>query len=259
MHRFINFRTIEQIHRTFINFRKDAALDRWKLLSPSIKYNVPLILTYMLFKFGNQIPPPDGAAMTWYKYLVIFGECKTGAEQVFVWREFQTGGSNNILGGRGGGLTIGQPPHPKARLVHMRGDRGAGLAQWVARSTVRRCVVVFRVPLAELNISASTPVPHDWVIKGLGIFSWVCTTGHIKDPVPLIEKRRGLSPGGRFPPSFIHPSNHHHLTDCSRPEDDLRCPLGVQHPLQLNLRGDRFYGLVDLRTCTFGKLILLVS
>ena len=32
----------------------------------------------------------------------------------------------------------------------------------------------------------------------------VYATGHIKDPVPLIEKRRGLSPGGRFPPSFIH-------------------------------------------------------
>ena len=35
----------------------------------------------------------------------------------------------------------------------------------------------------------------------------VCTmsaTGHIKDPVPLVEKSRGLSPGGRFPPSFIH-------------------------------------------------------
>ena len=31
-----------------------------------------------------------------------------------------------------------------------------------------------------------------------------CVTGHIKDPVPLIEKRRGLSPGGRFPPGFIH-------------------------------------------------------
>ena len=29
-------------------------------------------------------------------------------------------------------------------------------------------------------------------------------TGHIKDPVPLVEKSRGLSPGGRFPPSFIH-------------------------------------------------------
>ena len=34
--------------------------------------------------------------------------------------------------------------------------------------------------------------------------SRVCTTGHIKDPVPLIEKRRGLSPGDRLPPSFIN-------------------------------------------------------
>ena len=34
--------------------------------------------------------------------------------------------------------------------------------------------------------------------------SRVCVTGHIKDPMPLIEKIRGLSPGGRFPPSFIH-------------------------------------------------------
>ena len=24
-------------------------------------------------------------------------------------------------------------------------------------------------------------------------------TGHMKDPVPLITKRRGLSPGGRLP------------------------------------------------------------
>ena len=40
--------------------------------------------------------------------------------------------------------------------------------------------------------------------KGLGMSSLVYATGHIKDPVPLIEKRRGLSPGGRFPPSFIH-------------------------------------------------------
>ena len=30
------------------------------------------------------------------------------------------------------------------------------------------------------------------------------SVGHIKDPVPLIAKRRGLSPGDRFPPSFIH-------------------------------------------------------
>ena len=53
-------------------------------------------------------------------------------------------------------------------------------------------------------ISAFPPVLSDWVIKGLGMSSLVYATGHIKDPVPLIEKRRGLSPGDRFPPSFIH-------------------------------------------------------
>ena len=36
------------------------------------------------------------------------------------------------------------------------------------------------------------------------MYSCVYATGHIKDPVPLIGKRRGLSLGGRFPPSFIH-------------------------------------------------------
>ena len=61
-----------------------------------------------------------------------------------------------------------------------------------------------RVPPAELNISAFPPVLRNWVIKGLGISSLVYATGHIKDPMPLIAKRRGLSPGGRFPPSFIH-------------------------------------------------------
>ena len=64
-------------------------------------------------------------------------------------------------------------------------------------------VLSVRVPPAELNISAFPPVLRDWVIKGLGMSSRVYATGHIKDPVPLIEKRRGLSPGGRFPPSFI--------------------------------------------------------
>ena len=58
--------------------------------------------------------------------------------------------------------------------------------------------------LAGLNNSVFPPVLRDWVIKGLGVYSRVYATGHIKDPVPLIEKRRGLSPGGRFPPSFIH-------------------------------------------------------
>ena len=67
--------------------------------------------------------------------------------------------------------------------------------------------------LAGLNISVSPQVLRDWVIKGLGMYSRVIdVTGHIKDPVPLIEKRRGLSPGGWFPPSFIQ-SNHHHRTE----------------------------------------------
>ena len=43
-----------------------------------------------------------------------------------------------------------------------------------------------------------------YLIKGLDLSSHVYATGHIKDPVPLIEKRRGLSPGGWFPASFIH-------------------------------------------------------
>ena len=69
----------------------------------------------------------------------------------------------------------------------------------------RTDVLSVRVPPAELNISAFPPVLRDWVIKGLiGLSSLVYATGNIKDPVPLIEKRRGLSPCGRFPPSFIH-------------------------------------------------------
>ena len=34
---------------------------------------------------------------------------------------------------------------------------------------------------------------HDWVNKGLGMSSHVCATGHIKDPMPLIEKNRASS------------------------------------------------------------------
>ena len=80
---------------------------------------------------------------------------------------------------------------------------------------------------------------RDWVIKGLGMSSLVYATGHIKDPVPLVEKRRGLSPGGRFPPSFIHQvviiTGLNKLQLCSRPEDGLRCRQGVKPPLnQLN-------------------------
>ena len=36
------------------------------------------------------------------------------------------------------------------------------------------------------------PCLCDWVIKDLGMSSRVCATGHIKDPMPLIEKSRAL-------------------------------------------------------------------
>ena len=56
----------------------------------------------------------------------------------------------------------------------------------------------------QRDTPAFPPVLRDWVIKGPGMSSRACATGHMKDPMPLIEKGRGLSPGGRFPPGFIH-------------------------------------------------------
>ena len=77
------------------------------------------------------------------------------------------------------------------------------MAQLVARSTLDRCVVGSS-PTRGTEHFGFSPVLRDWEIKGLGMSSLVYATGHIKDPVPLIEKRRGLSPVCRCPPSFIH-------------------------------------------------------
>ena len=67
--------------------------------------------------------------------------------------------------------------------------------------------------------------------------SCVCATGHIKDPVPLIEKSRALCPSGRFPPNLIHQviiiSGLNKLYNCSRPEEGLGCRQGVKPPLRL--------------------------
>ena len=60
------------------------------------------------------------------------------------------------------------------------------------------------VHISSVAMLIRTAALRDWVIKGFGMSSLVYATGHIKDPVPLVEKSRGLSPGGRFPPSFIH-------------------------------------------------------
>ena len=53
--------------------------------------------------------------------------------------------------------------------------------------------------------STLTPhaVVHDWVIKVLGMSSRDCATGHIKDPIPLIERSTASCPGVRCP-NFIH-------------------------------------------------------
>ena len=51
--------------------------------------------------------------------------------------------------------------------------------------------------------SSQLPTPLDWVNKGFAICQAV-SSGHIQDPVPLIDKSRALFPGGRVPPSFIH-------------------------------------------------------
>ena len=59
--------------------------------------------------------------------------------------------------------------------------------------------------LAGLNISVPTPsAPQLGNQRPWYVQPRLYATGNIIDPVPLIEKRRGLSPGGRFPPSFIH-------------------------------------------------------
>ena len=80
--------------------------------------------------------------------------------------------------------------------------RGTGVTQLVARSTPDRCVVGssptcgtehFGFPPSALRLGYQRP----WYVRPR-LCDWA-----YKGPVPRIEKRRGLSPGGRFPPSFI--------------------------------------------------------
>ena len=84
--------------------------------------------------------------------------------------------------------------------VILWGNRGGSVGS--AFDSVPMCCRLESLPRTEHF--GFPPVLRDWVIKGLGMSSLVYATGHIKDPVPLITKRRGLSLGGRFPPSFIH-------------------------------------------------------
>ena len=61
-----------------------------------------------------------------------------------------------------------------------------------------------RVPPVELNISAFPPVLRNWVIKGLGMSSRRLCDWAYKRSRATYRKEKRLSPGGRFPPSFIH-------------------------------------------------------
>ena len=48
------------------------------------------------------------------------------------------------------------------------------------------------------------PVVHGWAIKDLGMYNRVCATGHIKDPMPFIEKSGVSSRGGSLSSYFSH-------------------------------------------------------
>ena len=56
--------------------------------------------------------------------------------------------------------------------------------------------------LSSHSTSSSLPIPLSF--RPFLPIQCVCVTGHIKDPVPFVEKSKALCPGGRFPPSFIH-------------------------------------------------------
>ena len=112
-----------------------------------------------------------------------------------------------------------------------------GLLSGLARWTVNR-YLVGSSPTRGTKHFGSPPVPHDWAIKG--IVQPCLSDLAYKDPVPLIEKRRGLSPGGRFPPSFIHQviiiTGPNKLCDCMpSPWRWHQTPTGRKPPTQKNL------------------------
>ena len=86
----------------------------------------------------------------------------------------------------------------KSQMIY----RGVLIVWWLTVSAVVRQVIGSSPP--RTRKLAALVSPSGWLIKGLGMSSCVCVTGLVKDPVPLIEKSRSLSPSGRFPSSFIH-------------------------------------------------------
>ena len=110
-----------------------------------------------------------------------------------------------------GSLQQGEDPPLRTRGI-IDPPIGAVIVVWcLACSTVDRLVGSLNLPCTGALWICLVPehfdfppVVHDWVNKGLGMSSCVCATGHIKDPVPLLEKSRASCPNGRFASSFIH-------------------------------------------------------
>ena len=78
------------------------------------------------------------------------------------------------------------------------------MAQLVARSTLDRCVVDSSPTRGTEHFGFPPSAPRLGNQRPWYVQPRLCDWAYIKDPVPLVGKRRGLSPGGRFPPSFIH-------------------------------------------------------
>ena len=95
-------------------------------------------------------------------------------------------------------------PNKSSILCKVRGSRGSVSGRALDFRLIGVSTCGFESHQGPFRSLTFPPVLRDWVIKGFGMSSLVYATGHIKDPVPLVEKSRGLSPGGRFPPSFIH-------------------------------------------------------
>ena len=53
------------------------------------------------------------------------------------------------------------------------------------------------------HLAGFQAVVHDCIMKGLGMSSRVCVTGHLKVHVPLIKKSRASCRSGRFSPNFF--------------------------------------------------------
>ena len=78
--------------------------------------------------------------------------------------------------------------------------RGILVAHWLASCAGDRQVFSSR-PHSTLTFPQWSMT---WVITGLGMSNRVCATGHIKYPVPLIEKSRVSCPSGSFHPCLIY-------------------------------------------------------